>query len=74
MQRFFVLYKQGGLSKKEIQLNLFNIFSVFIFNELYLFNRIKLGPAVHFIKYHASVVSLIFLALTINWNKITFPA
>ena len=28
---------QGGLSKKEIQLNLCNIFSIFIFNELYLF-------------------------------------
>ena len=28
---------QGGLNKKEIQLNLFNIFSIFIFNKLYLF-------------------------------------
>ena len=28
---------QGGLNKKEIQLNLCNIFSTFIFNELYLF-------------------------------------
>ena len=29
--------EQGGLNKKEIQLNLCNIFSIFIFNELYLF-------------------------------------
>ena len=28
---------QRGLNKKEIQLNLCNIFSIFIFNELYLF-------------------------------------
>ena len=28
---------QGGLNKKEIQLNLCNIFSIFIFNEFYLF-------------------------------------
>ena len=31
------LIDQGGLNKKEIQLNLCNIFSIFIFNELYLF-------------------------------------
>ena len=30
-------FNQGGLNKKEIQLNLCNIFSIFIFNELYLF-------------------------------------
>ena len=29
--------KQGGLNKKEIQLNLSKILSIFIFNELYLF-------------------------------------
>ena len=28
---------QRGLNKKEIQLNLSNIFSIYIFNELYLF-------------------------------------
>ena len=28
---------QGGLNKKEIQLNLCNVFSIFIFNDLYLF-------------------------------------
>ena len=28
---------QGDLNKKEIQLNLCNIFSIFVFNELYLF-------------------------------------
>ena len=37
-------------------------------------NRVKLGRVVTFIKYIASVVSLIFLALTLIWNKITFPA
>ena len=37
-------------------------------------NRVKLGRAVIFIKYLASVVSLIFLALTLIWNKITFLA
>ena len=29
-------FLQGGLSKKEIQLSLYNIFSIIIFNELYL--------------------------------------
>ena len=64
----------------EIQLNLCNIFSILIFNELYLFihlmslNRVKLRREVTFIKYIASVASLIFLALTLIWNKITFPA
>ena len=38
------------------------------------FNRVKLGRAVTFIKYLASVVSLIFLAKTLIWNKITFSA
>ena len=37
-------------------------------------NRVKLGRAVTFVKYLASVVSLVFLALTLIWNKITFPA
>ena len=36
-------------------------------------NRVKLGRAVTFIKYLASVVSLIFLAKTLIWHKITFP-
>ena len=36
-------------------------------------NRVKLGRAVTFIKYLASVVSLIFLVLALIWNKITFP-
>ena len=62
----------------EIQLNLCNIFSILIFNELYLFihlmslNRVKLRREVTFIKYIASVASLIFLALTLIWNKIMF--
>ena len=37
-------------------------------------NRVKLGRAVTFMKYLASVVSLIFLAKTLIWNKITFPS
>ena len=32
-------------------------------------NRVKLGREVTFIKYLASVFSLIFLALTLIWNK-----
>ena len=34
---FMKVLNKGGLNKKEIQLNLCNIFSIFIFNELYLF-------------------------------------
>ena len=37
-------------------------------------NRIKLGRAVTFMKYLASIVSLIFLVKTLIWNKITFLA
>ena len=36
-------------------------------------NRVKLGSAVTFMKYLASVVSLIFLLETLVWNKISFP-
>ena len=36
-------------------------------------NCLKLGRAVTFIKYLASVVSLIFLAKTLIWNEITLP-
>ena len=35
-------------------------------------NLIKLGSAVTFIKYLASVISLIFLRKTLIWNKINF--
>ena len=37
-------------------------------------NRVKLGRAVTVMKYLASIVSLIFLAKTLIWSKITFPA
>ena len=37
-------------------------------------NRVKLGRAVSFMKYLPSVVSLIFLAKTLIWNKIAIPA
>ena len=37
-------------------------------------NRVKLGRAVTFMKYLASVVSLIFLPKILDWNKITFMA
>ena len=36
-------------------------------------NCLKLGLAVSFMKYLASVLSLIFLAKTLIWNKINFP-
>ena len=35
-------------------------------------DRLKLGRAVTFVKYLASVVSLLFLAKTLIWNKINF--
>ena len=37
-------------------------------------NRVKLSRAVTFMKYLASVVSLIFLPKTLIWNKIKFKA
>ena len=37
-------------------------------------NCVTLGRAVTFMKYLASLVSLIFLAETLIWNKIPFPA
>ena len=37
-------------------------------------NRVKLGCAVTFMKYLASVVSIIFLLKTLIWNKIAFSA
>ena len=37
-------------------------------------NRVTLGRAVTFMRYLASVVSLIFLPKTLIWNKITIPA
>ena len=37
-------------------------------------NLVKLGRAVTFMKYIASIVSLIFLPKTLNWNKIMFLA
>ena len=37
-------------------------------------NRVKLGRAVTFMKYLTSVVSLIFIAITVIWNKITLLA
>ena len=36
-------------------------------------NRLKLGRAVTFMKYLANVVSLIFIAKTLIWNKVNFP-
>ena len=36
-------------------------------------NGLKLGHAVTFMKYLSSVVSLIFPAKTLIWNKINFP-
>ena len=36
-------------------------------------NSVKLGRAVTFMKYLAGIVSLIFLAKTLIWNKMRFP-
>ena len=36
-------------------------------------NCVKLGRAVTFMKYLASIVFLIFLAKALIWNKMTFP-
>ena len=67
---------QGGLNKKEIQLNICNIFCIlrFLFICLMTLNCVELGCVVTFIKYLASVASLIFLPKTLIWNKIMFPA
>ena len=47
-------------------------------NSIYLpnstLNRVKLGHAVTFMNYFASVISLIFLPETLMWNKIKFSA
>ena len=37
-------------------------------------NHVKLGRAITFMKYLASVGSLIFLTKILIWNKITLPA
>ena len=37
-------------------------------------NRVKLGRAATLMKYLASVISLIYLAKILIWNKITFAA
>ena len=37
-------------------------------------NRVKPGCTVTFMKYFASVVSLMVLQKTLNWNKIMFSA
>ena len=37
-------------------------------------NHVKLGRAVTFMKYLAGVASLMLVAKTLIWNKITFPA
>ena len=61
--------KQGGLNKKEITTeSLYNIFhfDINLFIRLMTLNRVKLWCAVTFIKYLASVVSLIFLPKTSN--------
>ena len=67
--------EQGDLKKKEMQLNLCNIFSVLVFNDWpNTLNRVKLERAFTFIKYLDSAVALIFLPKTLIWNNITFPA
>ena len=57
---------QGGINKKEIQLNLCSILSILMFNVLFIclmtLNRVNLGRTATFMKYLVSVVSLIFLS------------
>ena len=69
--------KEEGLNKKETKPNLCKKFSILIFYKLYFIrlmtlNHVKLGRAVTFRKYLASVVSLIFLQKTLICNRITF--
>ena len=45
-----------------------------LFSLHYTLNRVKLERAVTFMKYLASLATLIFLPKTLIWNKITFPA
>ena len=67
-------FQQGGLNKREIQLNLCNIFLFwYLMHSLYSPNHVKLERAVIFMKYLSNVVSLIFLSKTLIWNKTTFP-
>ena len=42
-----------------------------VYSPIMTLNHVKLGRAVTFVKYLASVVSLIFLAKTLVWNKIS---
>ena len=44
-----------------------------LFIRLLILNHIKLGRIVTFMKYFGSVISLIFLAKILFWNKIAFP-
>ena len=37
-------------------------------------NHLTLGCTVTFMKYRASVISLIFLQKTLTWSETTFPA
>ena len=39
-----------------------------------ILNHLKLGCKVSFMKYVASVISLIFRPETLIWNKMVFPA
>ena len=70
-------FYQRGLNKKETQLLLtkyFLSFSRIRFIRLMTLNGLNLGREVTFMKYFASVVSLIFLLKILTWNKITFLA
>ena len=72
IEHYFTFCWDQGCLNKEIQLKLCEIFSILIFIRLVTLNRVKLGRTVTFMKYLASVVSLIFLPNTLVWNKITF--
>ena len=57
-------------------MNFYNLYSIVIFNEPFIrlmsLKHVKIGRAVIFMKYLASVVFMIFLPETLIWNKTRF--
>ena len=69
----FVAFFQGALKEKDTELNIYSIFSISTYNELYLciliLNCLKLERAVIFIKYIASAIPLNFWPKTLKENS-----
>ena len=57
-----------------MQLNFCKMLSILIFNALMTFSHLELGRTVIFLKYLASIATLICLPKTLIWNKTTFLA